>query len=92
MMSILSGVGRKMYRLGLWLLARRRWAIPLAVILFGWLVVQTGWLNHLGNAVTAGAISLVDSIMQVLIHMAGPLIALWLIWKAVGKIVGINKR
>lgn len=92
MSNWLTKAARKLYRFGLWLLASRRWAIPLGLILLGWLTVQTGWLSQLGNAATAGAISLVDSLMQVLIHLAGPLIALWIIWQAVGKIIGTKKR
>ena len=87
-----SQAGRGLYRAGLRLLERRRWALPLGLTLTAWLAVRAGWLNQLGNAVSAGIIGLVDALMQALIHLAGPLIALWILWQAVGKILGTKKR
>lgn len=81
-----------LYSAGLWLLARRRLLIPVAITLLIWAAVQTGWLNQLGNAVTAGVISVVDSLMAVLISVAGPLIALWIIWIAISRIMGPRKQ
>lgn len=83
---------RGLYKAALWALAKRRWLIPAAVILLAWLVVQCGLLAQFGNSLAKGAISLVDSLMAVVINLAGPLIALWLIWAALARILGVGRK
>ncbi len=88
MKDFLSKTYRGLYRVGLWLLARRKLAVPVGVCLLIWLAVQTGWFARLTNTVAAGAISVLDSLMAALVSVAGPLIALWLIWAAVKRLFG----